>query len=128
MYAVIMAGGRGTRFWPLSRTEKPKHLLNITGAKTVIQLTVERIRPLIPEENILIVTGIDHASEVAAQLPDIPKGNIIIEPMGRNTAPCIGLAALHIKGRNPDACMAVLPSDETMRRPLMAVAFSEKPP
>ena len=128
MYAVIMAGGRGTRFWPLSRTEKPKHLLNITGEKTVIQLTVERIKPLIPKENILIVTGIDHASEVAAQLPDIPEGNIIIEPMGRNTAPCIGLAALHIKRRTPHARMAVLPSDhlitdEDLYRATLAAAF-----
>ena len=111
MYAVIMAGGKGTRFWPRSRERKPKHLLDIIGDRTIIQETVDRIRPVIPSENILIVTGKSHADELMRQLPDVPRGNIIIEPVGRNTAPCISLAALHIRRKTPDGVMVVLPSD-----------------
>ena len=111
MYAVIMAGGKGTRFWPRSRERKPKHLLDIIGDRTIVQETVDRIRPIIPSENILIVTGKRHADELMRQLPEVPRDNIIIEPVGRNTAPCIGLAALHIRKRTPDDVMVVLPSD-----------------
>jgi mannose-1-phosphate guanylyltransferase len=111
MYAVIMAGGKGTRFWPLSREKKPKHLLCITGDKTVIRYTVDRITPLIPEKNIHIVTGASHSDELSKELDNLPDENIIIEPVGRNTAPCIGLAALYLKKKNSDAVMAVLPSD-----------------
>jgi mannose-1-phosphate guanylyltransferase len=111
MYAVIMAGGKGARFWPRSREKKPKHLLDIVSDKTIIQETVDRIRPIIPPDKILIVTGQSHAEELIRQLPEIPRENIIIEPVGRNTAPCIGLAALHIKRKTPDAVMLVLPSD-----------------
>ena len=111
MYAVIMAGGKGTRFWPLSREKRPKHLLSITGEKSIIQYTVDRIIPLVPRENILIVTGASHADQIREQLPQIPAGNILVEPVGRNTAPCIGLAAMHIRKRTPDAVMCVLPSD-----------------
>lgn len=119
MYAVIMAGGRGTRFWPRSREKKPKHLLDITSEKTIIQETVDRIKPLLPPENILVVTGKKHARALRKQLPEIPSGNIIIEPQGRNTAACIGLAALHIRRKAPDDVMIVLPSDH-------AIADSEK--
>jgi mannose-1-phosphate guanylyltransferase len=111
MFAVIMAGGKGARFWPRSREKMPKHLLDIAGERTIIRETVDRIRPLIPAERILIVTGRSHAAEVIRQLPEIPQENILIEPVGRNTAPCIGLAALHILRRVPDAIMMVLPSD-----------------
>lgn len=111
MYAVIMAGGRGTRFWPLSREEKPKHLLNITGEKTIIQQTIDRIKPIIPENNIYIITNRGHYDEVVRQCPNVPEENIIAEPMGRNTAPCIGLAAIYIGRKNPHAVMAVLPAD-----------------
>jgi mannose-1-phosphate guanylyltransferase len=96
MYAVIMAGGKGARFWPRSRESKPKHLLDIVSDKTIIRETVDRISPMIPPQKILIVTGESHAQELIRQLPDIPEENIIIEPVGRNTAPSIGLAALHI--------------------------------
>lgn len=106
-----MAGGRGARFWPKSRENMPKHLLGITGKKTIIQETVGRIEPLIPTENVLVVTGATHAGEVMRQLPHLPEKNIIIEPFARNTAPCIGLAAMHIKKRDPEGVMAVLPSD-----------------
>jgi len=117
MYAVIMAGGRGTRFWPRSREAKPKHLLDIVSNRTIIQETVDRIKPLIPPENILIVTGKKHARELIRQLPEIPAKNIIIEPMGKNTAACIGLAALHIQKRVADAVMVVLPSDHAIGNP-----------
>ena len=111
MYAVIMAGGKGTRFWPLSREKRPKHLLNITGDKSIIQYTVDRVTPLVGKNNILIVTGASHSDEIREQLPQLPDENILIEPVGRNTAPCIGLAAIHIRKKNPDAVMFVLPSD-----------------
>ncbi len=111
MYAVIMAGGKGTRFWPLSRGKRPKHLLNITGEKSVIQYTVDRVTPLVGRDRVLIVTGASHSDEIREQLPHLPPENILVEPVGRNTAPCIGLAALHIRKRNPEAVMCVFPSD-----------------
>jgi mannose-1-phosphate guanylyltransferase len=114
MYAVIMAGGRGTRFWPRSREKKPKHLLDIVSARTIIQETVDRIKPLVTPENILIVTGKKHAGALMKQLPEIPAGNIILEPEGKNTAPCIGLAAIHIRKRIADDVMVVLPSDHAI--------------
>jgi mannose-1-phosphate guanylyltransferase len=106
-----MAGGRGTRFWPKSRERMPKHLLDIAGERTLIQETVTRIETLVPAENILIVTGLSHAGELMKQLPNIPPENVLIEPVGRNTAPCIGLAALHVKRKHPEEVMAVLPAD-----------------
>lgn len=111
MFAVIMAGGKGARFWPRSREKAPKHLLDIASERTMLRETVDRIRPLVPADRTLIVTGRSHAAEVIRQLPEIPPENILIEPVGRNTAPCIGLAALHILRRVPDAVMLVLPSD-----------------
>ena len=117
MHAVIMAGGRGTRFWPRSRERKPKHLLDIVSDRTIIQETVDRIRPLIKPKNILIVTGKKHARELARQLPEIPAKNILIEPVGRNTAACIGLAAIHIQKKAKDDVMVVLPSDHGIADP-----------
>ncbi|HPD56436.1 MAG TPA: mannose-1-phosphate guanylyltransferase [Smithellaceae bacterium] len=114
MHAVIMAGGKGMRFWPRSREKKPKHLLDITGEKTLIQQTVERIQPLFDWKNILVVTGKKHAREVARQLPKLSAKNIIIEPEGKNTAACIGLAALHILKKSGDDIMAVLPADHAI--------------
>jgi len=114
MYAVIMAGGKGARFWPRSREHKPKHLLDITGNRTIIQETVSRISSLIPPDRTLIITGAAHADELRQQLPGIPAENILVEPVGRNTAPCIGLAAIHIRRRAGDAVMAVLPSDHVI--------------
>jgi mannose-1-phosphate guanylyltransferase len=111
MFAVIMAGGRGTRFWPRSREKMPKHLLDINGEKSLIRETVDRIAPLVSPERTLIVTGRSHAVELIRLLPEIPPENILIEPVGRNTAPCIGLAALIIQKRVGDAVMLVLPSD-----------------
>jgi mannose-1-phosphate guanylyltransferase len=114
VYAVIMAGGRGTRFWPLSREKKPKHLLAITGGKSLIRLTVERILPLVPRENIIIVTAAAHADAVVRELPEISGENILIEPAGKNTAPCIALASFHIRKRGGDDRMIVLPSDHAV--------------
>ncbi len=114
MYAVIMAGGKGARFWPRSREKQPKHLLDIISDKTIIQETVDRIKPLISPENILVVTGRKHAGTLIKQLPEIPPRNIIIEPQGKNTAACIGLAALHIRKIVSDDVMIVLPSDHVI--------------
>jgi mannose-1-phosphate guanylyltransferase len=133
MFAVIMAGGKGTRFWPRSRERMPKHLLDITGERTIIRETIDRIRPLVPAERTLVVTGQSHAEEVIRQLPELPPENILIEPVGRNTAPCIGLAAIHILKRVPDAVMLVLPSDHRIgdeagfRRAIQAAAEAADP-
>jgi len=110
-YAIIMAGGVGTRFWPRSREKNPKQFLNIIGDQSLIQQTYHRILPLIPKENILFVINQIHFNPLKRQLPDIPEENILLEPIGKNTAPCIGLASLHIKRRDPNAVTIVLPSD-----------------
>ncbi len=117
MHAVIMAGGRGTRFWPRSREKNPKHLLDILSDRTIIQETVDRIRPLVKPKNILIVTGRKHARELMRQLPEIPAKNILIEPVGRNTAACIGWAAVHVQKKAKDDVMVVLPSDHGIADP-----------
>lgn len=110
-YAVIMAGGRGERFWPESRTAKPKQFLTLVGDRSLIQQSYDRILPLIPAENIFIVLGKQHLALAKAQLPEIPPENFLVEPEGRNTAPCIGLAAIHIRRRDPEGVMLVSPSD-----------------
>ncbi|MFZ3171864.1 MAG: mannose-1-phosphate guanylyltransferase [Carboxydocellales bacterium] len=109
--AVIMAGGRGERFWPKSRTHTPKQFLDLTGNGTMFQLTIQRLTPLIPPERIFVVTGKAYEKQVMSQLPLVPATNVIIEPMGRDTAACIGLAAVTIEQQYPDAVMVVLPSD-----------------
>lgn len=114
--ALIMAGGRGERFWPKSRKNMPKQFLSLTGdGKTMIQLTVERILPLIDMEDVYISTNKDYKSLVLEQLPGIPKENILCEPISRNTAPCIGLGAIHISKKYDDAIMVVLPSDHLIK-------------
>ncbi len=111
MYAVIMAGGKGTRFWPRSRERQPKQLLNIVGHRSMLQQTVARIRSLLPAENVLVVAGESHGAAVRSQLKELPDENVILEPVGRNTAACIGLAALLTHHRAPDALNVVLPAD-----------------
>lgn len=114
--ALIMAGGRGERFWPKSRKNMPKQFLSLTGnGKTMIQLTVDRILPLVPMEDIYISTNRDYKALVQKQLPEIPEQNILCEPMGKNTAPCIGLGAAHISKKYEDAMMFVLPSDHLIK-------------
>lgn len=111
-YAVIMAGGVGSRFWPLSTMEFPKQFHDILGAgETLIQRTFSRISQLVPEENILILTNERYKGLVNEQIPQIKDANIVLEPAMRNTAPCILLAALKIQKVNPDAAMIVAPSD-----------------
>jgi len=115
VYAVIMAGGVGTRFWPRSREKTPKQLLEIVSKGTMIQNTVKRISDIIEPKNILIVTNKIQKPTVAKQLPQIPVENIIVEPIGRNTAPCIGLAGLFVRRMDPEGVMVVLPSDHIMQ-------------
>ena len=112
LYAVIMAGGKGTRLWPQSRENMPKQLWEFFHQKSLLQDTVERVAPLIPPERVLVVTGENIYQQICDQLSHVPTQNIILEPVGRNTAPCVGLAALYIP--DPDACIAILPSDHVI--------------
>lgn len=114
--ALIMAGGRGERFWPRSRKSLPKQFLSLTDdGKTMIQLTVERISPLVDLEDIYIATNKDYKQLALDQLPGIPEENILCEPIGRNTAPCIGLGAVHMAKKYGDSVMLVLPSDHLIK-------------
>lgn len=111
-YCVIMAGGVGSRFWPISRNRRPKQFLDITGSgRTFLQQTYDRFLKFIPKERILVVTGKMYSDYVQEQLPDIPLENILLEPYGRNTAPCIAYAVYRLLARDPDALMVVAPSD-----------------
>lgn len=110
-YAVIMAGGTGTRFWPKSTSKHPKQFLKLFGDRTMIQQTVDRLSPDINSENVLVVTNIDYISFVENQLPSVPKHQIIGEPVARNTAPCIAAAAAILHKIDPDSTMVVLPAD-----------------
>lgn len=114
--ALIMAGGKGERFWPKSRTALPKQFLSLTGdGKTMIQLTVERISGLVDIGDVYVATNRAYKELVQQQLPGIPEENILLEPVGRNTAPCIGLGAEHIAKKYDDAVMLVLPSDHLIK-------------
>jgi mannose-1-phosphate guanylyltransferase len=110
-YVVIMAGGKGERFWPLSTGNLPKPFLNITGDKTLIRLTVERAMRIVPMAKIYVVLGKKHLAVAKRQLPFLPPGNFIIEPEGRDTAPCIGLAAVTLLRKDSKATMIILPAD-----------------
>ncbi len=111
-YCVIMAGGAGSRFWPVSKTHKPKQFLNVgdTG-QTFLRLTYERSRKIVPQENIIVVTGERYRDLVMEQIPELEERNILLEPYRRNTAPCIAYAAYTLMKRNPDARVVVTPSD-----------------
>ena len=112
IHAVILAGGRGTRFWPRSRMRTLKQLLNIVGKNTMLEQTVARLRPLIPAERIWTVTNKEQAAVVRKQLPAAARKHVLTEPIGRNTAAAIGLAAIHIRhAGGGDALMAVVPAD-----------------
>jgi len=117
VYAVIMAGGGGTRFWPWSRERRPKQVLPILSPRTMIRETVDRIQPLIPPEKILIVTSRSQARQLHCQVPRLPTENLLLEPEGKNTAPCLGLAAVHVQKMNPEAVLIVLPADHSIRAP-----------
>jgi len=115
LYAVIMAGGSGTRFWPLSRKDKPKQFLPIISDKTMIEETVARLNPPLPLSRIFTIANREHSEVIRELLPDFNSENILIEPMARNTAPCLLLATAAIHLRNPNAVMAALPADHLIR-------------
>ena len=114
LHAVIMAGGSGTRFWPESRRLRPKQLLSLFGRRSMIQETVARLEGLAAVEQVTIATSAALADAVRKQLPGIPESNLLAEPCKRDTAPCIGLAAFACRRRDPDAVMAVMPSDHVI--------------
>lgn len=132
-YVVIMAGGVGSRFWPMSRTTFPKQFHDILGTgRTLLQQTADRFAGVCPPENIYIVTNRDYASLVAEQLPHLNEHQILLEPLGRNTAPCVAYACMKIVAQNPDANIVVAPSDhiilkeeEFERKILQGLAFTE---
>jgi mannose-1-phosphate guanylyltransferase len=111
LYAVIMAGGAGTRLWPLSRQERPKQALRLIGDRTMFQHAVDRLAPLFPAGRIYVVTNAALAEVLRPQAPAIPAGNFILEPEGRNSAPAAGLAAVHLLRQDPAAVMAMLTAD-----------------
>lgn len=111
VYAVIMAGGTGTRLWPLSTKEKPKQVHRLVGENTLFQDAVRRVKSLVGLDNIFIVAGAAHVPELKLQEPDIPNENYIVEPSGMGTAPCIGLAAIHLESLDPKSVMIVLTAD-----------------
>ncbi|MFT7486273.1 MAG: mannose-1-phosphate guanylyltransferase [Candidatus Paceibacteria bacterium] len=113
-YAVIMAGGSGTRFWPASRRSRPKQFLPIGSELPMITATAQRLEGLVPLERVLVVTSGDLAAQVTTCLPDLPPANVLVEPVGRNTAPCVALAALEIERRSPGAVQVVLPADHVI--------------
>lgn len=110
-YTVILAGGGGTRLWPKSRKKHPKHLLKLFRKETLLKTTYDRIAPIIPDERILVITASDHAGLISKELPNLPKENIIIEPQAKNTALAMGVAAVFIHSRNPDAVIINLAAD-----------------
>ncbi len=118
MYAVILAGGSGKRLWPLSRRGCPKQLLDITGSeKSLLTETFERLTPLVEPGAIYVMTAAQYTESTRQHLPSLPASNIITEPQGRGSAPAIGLAALHLWRRDPEAVMACLPADHHIAEP-----------
>ena len=115
LHAVIMAGGSGTRFWPQSRKKTPKQLLSLAGRRTMIQQTLDRCSAWVAAENSWVVTNAVQADAVREQLPSLPAGNVLVEPAARNTAACVGLAALEILRRDPEGIMFVMPADHVIR-------------
>ena len=117
LHAVVIAGGSGTRFWPLSRQAHPKQLLNLSGEDNLLHATFARIRPLAPEERWWMVVGAHHAAGCRAAAPEVRQSQGLVEPQARNTAPAIALAALHLAHAHPDATMVVLPADHHVADP-----------
>jgi mannose-1-phosphate guanylyltransferase len=130
LFAVVLAGGSGTRFWPASREQRPKQFLSLTGEQPLIERTCTRLEGLVPWERILVVAPEAQAELVRAALPRLPRENLVLEPFGRNTAACVALAALHLADRHRDSVQLVLPADhfvepvEALRRSL-AIAAEE---
>ena len=134
VHITILAGGSGTRLWPLSRKKLPKQLLSLTGERSMLQQTVDRVLPLVPAERVYILTGPDHALPIAEQLPELPQENIFVEPVPRGTGPCLGLAAMRLRlGSSGQAVMVsvhadhVILDEERFRTAIMAsVATARK--
>lgn len=116
-FCVIMCGGIGSRFWPYSRQERPKQFIDFFGTgRSLLQMTYDRLLPLVEEKNIIVVTNQEYAPLVKEQLPSVPQENILAEPARRNTAPCIAWATWHIAARDPEASVIVTPSDHLITR------------
>ena len=114
LHAIIMAGGSGTRFWPESREQRPKQLLNLAGERSMLQATLDRLTDLVPHQRVLIATSRLLAGPIAEQLPELSTSAILAEPCRRDTAPCIGLAALAVTQHDSDATLVVLPADHVI--------------
>lgn len=114
LYATILAGGSGTRFWPVSRMAQPKQFLRLWGTESLLQMTLRRIAPLVPAARVHVVTAAHLQAQTAAQLPELLPAQLLSEPVGRNTAAAIGLAAWHIAEQDPEALMVVLPADHAI--------------
>ena len=115
VFAVIMAGGSGTRFWPASRAARPKQFLPISGGRAMIVETYARLEGLVPAERVLVVTAEGQADDVRRALSDLPDENVLAEPEARNTAACVGWAAFEIAARAPDGVQIVLPADHVIQ-------------
>src|SRR5882757_4030210 len=122
-YGLILAGGRGTRFWPRSRRSQAKQVLKFFGDRSLIQQTVDRLRPVLPPERIWILTNDHLRAEIVRQLPEVPKRQILAEPAQRNTAPAIGLAAHILQSVDKDSVMAVFPADHIISKPSRYLRF-----
>jgi len=116
MYCVVMAGGSGTRFWPKSRENKAKQFLKIFGNRSLIQSTVKRFEEIVGYDHIYIVAKSNQKPFIRKHVPEVPEKNLLFEPLGKNTAPCIGLAAIHIAKKDPDAVMAISPADHLVKK------------
>src|SRR3954468_14013125 len=113
-FVIIMAGGRGERFWPISREKTPKQLITLLGKRSFLQQAVDRVAPLVPMKNILVITNEVQAPEVRKQLPKLPKQNVVAEPMGRDTCAAGTLGAALVGARSTTGVMAVLPADHVI--------------
>src|SRR6059058_1102298 len=113
-YGVIMAGGAGTRLWPLSRGDKPKQLLQVVKGKSLLQLSYERLRGILPADQIYVCTASRHADQVRANLPELPRENLLGEPIGRDTATAVGFPAAILQRRDKDAIVAVITADHVI--------------
>lgn len=114
-WAVVLAGGSGTRLWPMSREEMPKQALTLVGERSMFQHAVDRLLPLFPFERILVVTRVEYRQLLLEQMHGLPEQNFILEPVGRGTAPAIGPTAVHLKKRDPNAVMAILTADHFIK-------------
>lgn len=129
LHVVIMAGGKGERLWPVSSPDLPKQLIPFTNNQSLLRITFERSLELASPDNIYVVTSRNLASKITEELPELPAANILAEPVGKNTAPCIGYAAVFISKKDPDAVMVVFPSDHLIREPAKlrdAIFFGNK--